>query len=231
MTKSNDILQALLANFPISELDPGEQQGVFESIRTRLIDAPDSSDELRNLYKVKGFSDFATGLMWMVDRAEKNPGHAAIGPQDETLLLSSFRRAMVENPPAGGENLPTEAAPAAVETGGFDEKGYAGQVEQISDAIQSGSGGARMLLEDLVTESQAIAESGKPAELAEFGSLFAEFLNYIAANELLDDVRVINILSNVSSNISQWSTTPPDSRADIMEGALSMLRDFKSHFE
>ncbi len=206
---------------------------MFESIRSRLIDAPDSSEELKNLYKVKGFSDFATGLMWIVDRAIKNPGLAAIGPQDETLLLSSFRKAMAEIPSSGQESAPVAevAVSSAKGAGTFDEKAYASQVEQLSDAIQSGSGGVKMLLEDLANESQAIGSRGEPAELTEFSTLLSEFLKYIGQNELLDDVRVINILSNVSSNISQWSKTPPESRADLMEETLSMLRDFKSHFE
>lgn len=230
MTKSNDILQALLSNFPVSELGADEHRNLFESLKNRLIDAPDSSDELKNLYKVKGFSDFAMGLMWMVDRAEKNPGQAAIGPQDETLLLSSFRKAMGESL-GTGEGTASEAPPATAESGTFDEKGFAGQVEQVSDAIQSGSDGAKLLIENLVTESRAIAERGASAELTEFCSLLAEFLNYIAAGELLDDVRTINILSNVSSGILQWSDTPAEGRADVLEEALSMLRDFKSHFE
>ena len=76
-----------------------------------------------------------------------------------------------------------------------------------------------------------MAAHGEPGELVEFSSLLSEFLTYIGENALLDDVRVNNILSNVSSNISQWANTPPDGRAGIMEEALSMLRDFKSHFE
>jgi hypothetical protein len=233
MTESNDILRTLLANFPVAELPPGEPQRLFGLIRTRLTDAQDSADELNNLYKVAGFSDFAMGLMWMVDRARKNPGQVAIGPEDETLLLSSFRKAVAGRAsettviPTDGE-LPT-AAPAA--SNELDVQAFAGQVEQLSEAIQSGSGGARMLLDDLVTECDALTGGNGDAEVAEFMTLFGQFLKYISESELFDDVRVINILSNVSSTVSQWANTPAESRAGILEDALNLLRDFKSHFE
>ena len=228
MTQSNEILRTLLSNFPLAELPTGEQQSVFESVKNRLVEAPDSGEELKNLYRVTGFSQFAMGLMWIVDRAEKNPGQIAIGLEDETLLLSSFRKAMAEQFSPGQQSA---SAAEVKEIGEADEKAFAGQVEQFSESVQSGSGGTRMFLEDLVTESETIARQGGASELVEFSSLLAEFLKFISERELLDDVRVINIVSNVSSTISQWANTPPDARTGIMEEALNMLRDFKTQFE
>lgn len=232
MTKSNEILRTLLSNFPLAELSSGEEQSVFEGVKNRLIEAPDSGEELKNLYKVTGFSQFAMGLMWMVDRVEKQPGQIAIGLEDETLLLSSFRKAMAEQSSLGQQST----SAAGVEEvgggeGGGDEKALAGQVEQFSESVQSGSGGTKMFLEDLVTECDTIARQGGASELVEFCFLLAEFLKFISERELLDDVRVINIISNVSSTVSQWANTPPDARTDIMEEALNMLRDFKTQFE
>ena len=230
MTQSNEILRTLLSNFPVAELSSGEHQGVFESVKNRLIEAPDSGEELKNLYRVTGFSQFALGLMWMVDRAEKKPGQIAIGLEDETLLLSSFRKAMAE------QSFPGQQSDSAAEVGGggtgeADEKAFAGQIEQFSESVQSGSGGTRMFLEDLVTESETIARQGGASELVEFSSLLAEFLKFISERELLDDVRVINIVSNISSTVSQWANTLPDARTGILEEALNMLRDFKTQFE
>jgi hypothetical protein len=229
MTQSNEILRTLLSNFPVAELSFGEHQRVFESVKNRLIEAPDSGEELKNLYRVTGFSQFALGLMWMVDRAEKKPGQIAIGLEDETLLLSSFRKAMAE------QSFPGQQSDSAEEAGGgtgeADEKAFAGQIEQFSESVQSGSGGTRMFLEDLVAESETIAREGGASELVEFSFLLAEFLKFISERELLDDVRVINIVSNVSSTVSQWANTPPDARTGIMGEALNMLRDFKTQFE
>jgi hypothetical protein len=232
MTQSNDILRALLANFPAAELPSGESQRVFESIKARITDAHDAGEELKNLYKVKGFSDFATGLMWMVDRAEKNPGQVSIGPEDETLLLSSFRKAMAEVAPQAAAATPVqEVSRAGGGTGESDPKLFAGQVEQFTEAVQSGSGGTRMLLEDLASECDSIMQQGGAPDLVEFATLFGEFLKFIAESELFDDVRVINILSNVSSAVSGWANAPADARAGLLEEALNMLRDFKTHFE
>jgi hypothetical protein len=232
MTQSNDILRALLANFPASELPSGEPQRVFENIKTRLADAPDAAEELKNLYKVKGFSDFATGLMWMVDRAEKNPGKVSIGPEDETLLLSSFRKAVSEGPLEASEVAPgQELGPEGGTTGQSDPRVFAGQVEQFAEAVQSGSGGMRMLLEDLVADCESIAQEGGAPDLAEFASLFGEFLKFISESDLFDDVRVINILSIVSSTVWVWANAPVDGQAGLLEEALIVLRDFKTLFE
>jgi hypothetical protein len=232
MTQSDDILRALLANFPAAELPAGEPQRVFANIKARLTDAPDAGEELKNLYKVKGFSDFAMGLMWMVDRAEKNPGQVSIGPEDETLLLSSFRKAMAEAAPQAATAAPTpEVTQSGGGPGGSDPKAFAAQVEQFAESVQSGSGGTRMLLEDLVTECDSVVQQGSEPDFVELATLFAGFLKYISENELFDDVRVINILSNVSSGISGWANTPADARAGLLEEALTMLRDSKSHFE
>jgi len=232
MTQSDDILRALLANFPAAELPTGEPQRVFESIKARLTDAPDAGEELKNLYKVKGFSDFAMGLMWMVDRAEKNPGQVSIGPEDETLLLSSFRKAMAEVAPQTAAATPVdEVARPGGGTGESDPRVFAGQVEQFAESVQSGSGGTRMLMEDLAAECDSVVQQGGDPEFVEFATLFAGFLKFISENELFDDVRVINILSNVSSGVSGWANTPADARAGLLEESLNMLRDFKSHFE
>jgi hypothetical protein len=232
MTQSNDILHALLANFPAAELPPGEPQQVFESIKTRLTDAPDAGEELKNLYKVKGFSDFAMGLMWMVERAEKNPGQVSIGPEDETLLLSSFRKAIADIAPLTTASTPVQdVGQQGGGTGESDPRVFAGQVEQFAEAVQSGSGGTRMLLEDLTSECDSVVQQGGDPDFVEFATLFGEFLKYISESELFDDVRVINILSNVSSTVSGWANTAAETRAGLLEEALNILRDFKTHFE
>jgi hypothetical protein len=205
---------------------------VFENIKTRLVDAPDAAEELKNLYKVKGFSDFATGLMWMVDRAEKNPGKVSIGPEDETLLLSSFRKAVSEGPLEASEVAPEQAlGQKGGATGESDPRVFAGQVEQFAEAVQSGSGGMRMLQEDLAADCESIAQEGGAPDLVEFATLFGDFLKFISEGELFDDVRVINILSNISSTVSGWANAPADGRAGLLEEALNVLRDFKTHFE
>jgi len=233
MTDTNEILRTLLSNFPAGELPVGEPQRLFGQIRARLDQAPDASEELKNLYKVSGFSDFAMGLMWMVDRAQKNPGQISIGPEDETLLLSSFRKAIGARLAAESETPAEPAAPVSESVIGseLDVQAFAGQVEQLAEAVQSGSGGTQMLLEDLLVECESVTSRGGDSDVVGFASMFSDFMKYISEKELFDDVRVINILSNVSSTVSQWANTPADGRAGILEEALNLLRDFKTHFE
>jgi hypothetical protein len=226
MTQTNDVVRTLFANFPIAELGSEEQRQVFEGLKTRFTNTADAAVELKNLYKVKGFSDFASVMMWILDRAQKDPHLAATSPEDETLLLSTFRRAL------GEEDFASEPVlPAGGGTGSIDEKGFASQLDRFSEAVQSGIEGRGAQLESLFNECEGIANHSADVDFKQFGSLLSDFLKYIAESELLDDVRVINIESNIASSVSQWAIAPPDARHGLMEEALGMLRDFKTHFE
>jgi hypothetical protein len=103
--------------------------------------------------------------------------------------------------------------------------------KRIREVVQSGIEGRGAQLESLFNECEGIAKHSSDVDFKQFGSLLSDFLKYIAESELLDDVRVINIVSNISSSVSQWAIAPPDARHGLMEEALGMLRDFKTHFE
>jgi hypothetical protein len=226
MTQTNEVVRTLFANFPIAELGSDEQRRVFDSLKTRFGQTPDAAVELKNLFKVKGFSDFAAVLMWILERAKKDPQLAATSPEDETLLLSTFRRALGD---PGSSSAP--AASAGVGTGAIDERDFASQLERFSEVVQSGTKGRGALLESLLNGCDRIVSRTLDDEFKQFGSLLGDFLKYIAEGELLDDVRVINIVSNISSSVSQWAISPPEARHGLMEEALGMLRDFRTHFE
>jgi hypothetical protein len=226
MTQTNDVVRSLIANFPIAELGSEEQRRVFGELKTRFANTADAAVELRNLYKVKGFSEFASVMMWILDRAQKDPRLAATSPQDATLLLSTFRRAMGEQGFGSEPVLPTDGG-----SGSTDEKGFASQLERFSESVQSGIEGRGTELEGLFNECEGIASRTSDADLKQVAGLLADFLKYIAESELLDDVRVINIVSNISSSVSQWAVASPDARHGLMEECLGTLRDFKTHFE
>jgi hypothetical protein len=226
MTQTNDVVQTLFANFPIGELGSDEHRQIFEKLRSRFGQSSDASEELKNLYKVKGFSDFAAVMMWILERAQKDPQLAATSSEDETLLLSTFRKAM------GEQVFPSAPSPSAGEgLGGSDERGFASQLDQFSESVQSGIEGRGAQLENLFNECEGIANRASDPDFKQFGTLMADFLKFIAEGELLDDVRVINIVSNISSSVSQWAIAPADARHGLIEEALGMLRDFRTHFE
>jgi hypothetical protein len=224
MTQTNELVRSLFTNFPIAELSSDEQRQVFDRLKTRFSQVPDAASELKNLYKVKGFSDFAAVMMWILERAQKDPQLVVTSPEDETLLLSTFRRAL-------GEQGHTSAPSGRGGTGGADERGFASQLERFSEAVQSGIEGRGAQLESLFNDCEGIAHGTSDDEFKEFSALMADFLKYIAESELLDDVRVINIVSNISSSVSQWAISPTAARHGLMEEALGMLRDFRTHFE
>jgi hypothetical protein len=226
MTQTNEIVRALFTNFPIAELGSDEQRKVFDRLKTRFGQAPDAGAELKNLYKVRGFSDFAAVMMWILERAQKDPELAATSPEDETLLLSTFRRAMGEQGKPSTSDLS-----AGPEASASDEKGFASRLERFSEAVQGGIEGRGAQLESLFNDCEAMVNQTSDSDFKQFGALLADFLKYIAESELLDDVRVINIVSNTSSTVSQWAISSSDARHGLMEEALGMLRDFKTHFE
>jgi hypothetical protein len=58
-----------------------------------------------------------------------------------------------------------------------------------------------------------------------------EFLDYVLAGELIDDIRVMNIISNIQGPFAQWEQANPENRTGLLDGAIDILRDFKTMFE
>jgi hypothetical protein len=230
MTQAQEVVQSLLSNVPVDELSTDEQRAVFEKVRERLASAPDFNAELQSLYRVKNFSDFALCLMWIVDRLEKNPLSVSANPEDETLVFSSFRRAVGEGISEAESAVPTEPA-GATEPGSGDAADFSYLIEQFAERVQSGDESRAVILENVVTECHAIVVGEYAVDEKEFCTLLADFLTYVSENQLLDDIRVLNILSNVPSPVAQWANAAPNARAGLLEEATSVLRDFRSHFE
>ncbi|HAV23428.1 MAG TPA: hypothetical protein DCX46_08025 [Bacteroidetes bacterium] len=267
MSQAQDVLRSLLNDLPISELSSDEHRSTFEKIKERINSAADLKEELSSLYKVQDFSDFALGLMWIVDRAEKNPVMIGASEEDERLVFSSFRRAIgdavaseetrgipggvTETPESAFASLfqgeeqtqealssfesaspePTAAEESAAPSGTGDERSFSALVERFVEATQSGDDSRTTYLDQVVSVCDVVIAGDFPYDYKEFCMLLTEFLRYISENQLLDDVRVMNILSNVSSPVTQWANTSPDERTGLLEDAVAPLRDFKSLFE
>lgn len=227
MAQQHDVLATILESFPVAELTTDEQQQTFLGIKNRLLSAADVEEELKTLFKVNGFSDFAAGLLWVVDRGTKSPALSAISMEDETLLLATFRRALGDQ----ADQPQPAAAVSGGEAGSEAEKVLASGLDKFSEAVQGGTEDRERLLTELagIAEGAEIQSAG--GDGAQFAGHLADFLKYIAEYQLFDDIRVINILSNISSSISQWANAPADSRAGLIDEPLSLVRDFRSQFE
>jgi hypothetical protein len=235
MADQQEVLASILESFPLAELTSVEEKEAFIGIKNRLLSGSDVQQELKMLYRVNGFSDFATGLLWVVERSAQTPDATGISSEDETLLLSSFRRAFGES---GTTPEPKVGAVESVSDsgtggggGGEAEQYLATALERFSEAVQGGTEERESLHTSLLAlaEGPGIQEVG--GEGAEFAGYLADFLKYISENQLFDDIRVINIFSNISSGVAQWANTPPEGRAGLLEESMGMVRDFKSQFE
>lgn len=150
---------------------------------------------------------------------------AGLSPaEEETPAVAE----VVEPPASVPEPSTFAAAPVA---GGEAE--FAALMERFVEAMQSGSDDRDALVQSVLAQCSAFTAegSGTAEDLKEFGTFLSEFLQYIMENGFMDDVRVMNILSNVSSPVSSWAQTPPDGREGILAEGTEILRTFKSLFE
>lgn len=238
------------------ELGPEENREVFESIRNKLTNASDLDRELKTLYKVSNFSQFALNLLWISSQVEQDPSKLEPTAEDETLVLAAFQNALgvqeilaetpAEEISEGEPQAPVESSAPEVEqemepvgigemAGSVEDQAQrlAELMEKFVEAVQSGAGERDQLLQELLSFCAAIVvpESGAADDLREFAQLLIDFLQYISDNQILEDVRVMNITSNITDPVLQWAKASPDERAGLLEGGSSILRDFKSIFE
>ncbi len=251
----------------------------FAKIGRKLAEAQDLDAEMRRLYKVAGFGNFALALMWVAERVEADPSKLEYTPEEQSLVVSHFRFAVgdLESPPLGESPIMPSAPMASEFTPSADvqessetseptpempsqlqmetsapidesekavyapppgpasgsEGEFAGLMEKFVEAMQSGSDERDGLMQSVLGQSKAMMSegSGVPDDLREFSGYMVEFLTYITENGFMDDVRVMNILSNVSGPVTSWAQTPPDGRAGVLAEGTEILRTFKSLFE
>ncbi|MGH2569189.1 MAG: hypothetical protein ACRDGA_12700, partial [Bacteroidota bacterium] len=96
MSRSKQYVVSLLDNVPITELTAFEHRSSFEQIRERLSGSDDVEQELKTLYRVNNFSDFALNLLWIANKAERDSSMLESTPEEQTLILSAFRKAVGE---------------------------------------------------------------------------------------------------------------------------------------
>lgn len=130
------------------------------------------------------------------------------------------------------EPVPQETTFAATPVAGGEGE-FAALMEKFVEAMQSGSDERDALVQSVLAQCGSLMAEGSGAaeDLKEFCTFLTEFLRYIMENGFMDDVRVMNILSNVSSPVSAWAQAAPDGREGILAEGIEILRTFKSLFE
>jgi hypothetical protein len=354
MSRSQQYLVSLLEGVPMSELPDFEHRSAFDQIRQRIAGAEDIVGELKTLYRVNNFSEFALSLLWIAEKVERDPALLEPTPEEQNLTLEAFRKAIgsagesvgVETPtepsadmppetvpetssgfgleqspevstsfpvepslesdltvgstveqaePTSPFDFPSEPEPSADTMSGFDlpsapgamddamagfgatseplaefpstpslepspelmgdfpsfeqpaagfspsasagreetaEVEFAKLVEQFVEAVQTGAEHRDALKEQVLALCAAAqTEESAASDYRTFCQILAEFIGYIVDNQLVDDIRVMNLLSNVTDPVWAWARADASSRAGILDAAYDVLRDYKSLFE
>ena len=112
------------------------------------------------------------------------------------------------------------------------ERNFALLLEQFLESVQSGNDDRTKLLSDIINECNTVLADGSISEdYKQFCKLLNEFLKYISDNQYFDDIRVMNILSNIQDPFAQWARSKPNNRTGILASVNDVLRDFKTMFE
>ncbi len=133
----------------------------------------------------------------------------------------------------------TEDAPAiAMPTGEDEEVGtsdpdiYGRLLERFLEAVQSGSDDRAPLLERVRANCAAIrSDGGASEELTRYAEMVDDLLGYINDHQLLDDVRVMNLVANIQEPFAQWLSAAESDRAGFLDQSLETLKDFRTMFE
>jgi hypothetical protein len=127
---------------------------------------------------------------------------------------------------------PTQSTGGGATSDSDQELRFATLLEHFLESVQSGNEDRTTLLSDIINECNTILANGSAAEdYKQFCTLLTEFLNYISNNQYMDDVRVMNILSNIQDPFAQWARSSPDNRTGLLDSVIEILRDFKTMFE
>jgi hypothetical protein len=266
MTRSQQYIDLLLDHIPKWELKEYEHRDIFDRVKEAIVTSDDVRTKLIQLYKVKGFSDFALSLLWIVDRVEQDAALEHPTQEEENLVFSFFRKAVGESEssvpkqsandadvissqsenatfsftsdeavpditpeyPDWGVSLQSDAFQPNT---GMNEEGFAHLLEQFLESVQSGNDDRETLLKGLKLQCTEMLSNATDQEAQRFYQLLDEFLEYVDSNQYIDDIRVMNIISNIQDPYAQWAHSPLNERSGKLDPANAILQDFKSMFE
>jgi len=155
--------------------------------------------------------------------AEQVPTETSVAPEVEATFGSEA------SPPADSPFL-ADAAPVASAPAGSEQE-HAALFEKFIEALQAGTEDRMALLDQLVQRCHEVAASDAPQEYKDYSQMLTTLLKSLTDNQMLDDVRAMNMLSAVLDPFSQWAKTDPGSRSGIIEPGVESLRGFIALFE
>jgi hypothetical protein len=133
-------------------------------------------------------------------------------------------------PPMSSAPEPRFDGGAAI--GSEQERVFTRLLEQFLESVQSGNDDRVSLMSEVIEQcNKVIMAADAPDEYGQFCKLLVEFLKYISDNQFLDDVRVMNIVSNIQDPFMQWARSDPGNRYGLLDQSIDILRDFRAMFE
>lgn len=250
MSHSKDYLIKLLDSVHPFELTSDEQQVIFRKIRNRLHDGSDIHLDLQTLYKVNEFYNFALVLMHIVEQSEKNPSKTMFSSDEKMLVVWNFIRAMGGVPTSDmkvagvleeEEEETIDVGHQIDETPSFvlaaDEpisiEAFGLRLDQFIETMQQGDESRQSLLSEIISMAQryGLAREEILEDFNKFAIHIVEFLTYVHEQDLYEDVRVMNLLSNLSSTAGAFQHDSDEERISAIKESITTLSDFRSIFE
>jgi hypothetical protein len=254
MTPQQMYVDALLDSIANEPFPSEDQRELLLAVKERLATASDLGDELRRLYAVDRFADFALSLLWVQKQCDSDPERSEPTADDQYFVSLKFRQAFAEERGHGpapehqeAESIvenepPQEEAPPAAVTEERSPVTYAADaaedtfpqlLEKFVIAVQAGVDDKTRLFDKVV---QLATDIGQPdseysSDLQEFCARLVEFLSYVRSNEYMDDVRTMNILSTISDAMASWSSASIETRSGLLSEGIKALSEAQSHFE
>ncbi len=171
-----------------------------------------------------------TGTMVDAPTMEASPDAMAETPSaSESVTTDDSESAgSTDEEPGGGPIMPMEDD----DGGTSDQEIYGRLLERFLEAVQSGGDDRSELLGRLRANHRAIqSDTTVPEEYQRYAGLMEDFLGYIDEHQLLDDVRVMNLVTNLQEPFGQWLSTDEANRPGILDQCVEMHRDFRTMFE
>jgi hypothetical protein len=247
MTRAQQYISSILERFPASHLPTDDDRTKFEQLRIKVANAPDLYEELKALHRVRGFDEVALSLLWIAERVERDPSKLESNPEEEALVESRLKAAFgveaeppiaaapaePESPffsPDADRELATVSPPVSSSSDGGEAE-FSALVERFVEAMQGGDDTREGLMEQVLQQCERYRGEGNAEMLQRFCQYLAEFLTYVRENQFMDDVRVMNILSNITTPLAQWAAASESERTGLLDEGVATLMDFKSLFE
>jgi len=203
-----------------------EETLVFSKFRQALGDVSplgQETDSAGTKFDIPGSQEFGSTPNSAFELAAPPDIESIVSPETQ---IDTIFGAMAQTPE------PTQPTSGGSTSGSDQELKFATMLEQFLEYVQSGNDDRTKLLSDIINECNTVLAAGSAAEeYKQFCRLLTEFLKYIASNQYLDDVRVMNILSNIQDPFAQWARSLPGNRTGLLDSVIDTLRDFKTMFE